>query len=72
MGQGRVSAVDVVRDVAVIAEDQVGLVVLLAAALAHGSVQASPALLEDHLGHLDIDAVGMITLTTLSFLISTQ
>ena len=41
-----------IADVTLVAEDHVGLVVLLAAALAHRAVQAPPPLLQDHLGHL--------------------
>jgi hypothetical protein len=52
MLQRRGHAVDVVRDVALVAEDQVGLVVLQAAPFADGAVQAPPAFLEYHFRHL--------------------
>ena len=42
-----------VGDVALVAEDQVGFVVLQAAALADGAVQAAPTFLEYHFRHLD-------------------
>ncbi len=45
-----------VADVALVTEDHVRLVVLLAAALAHRAVQAAPALLQDHFCHLSGDA----------------
>ncbi len=45
----RVEAVDVVGDVALVAQDEARLVVRLAAALAHRAVQAPPPLVQDHL-----------------------
>ena len=63
--QGRVCAVDVVRDVAVIAQNQIGLVMLLSTSFTHCAVQTSPALLEDDLGDLDIDTMRVVTLATL-------
>ena len=64
--QWRVRAIDVVGDVAVVAQDQVGLVVLLPASLADRAVQTAPALLEDDLGDLDVDTVGVVALAALS------
>ena len=40
-------------DITIVAEDQIGLVRLQAAALAHGAVQTTPALLKDHFGYLE-------------------
>ena len=48
----RVHAVSVERDVALVAQDEATFVVLLAAALAHGAVQAAEAALQHHLVHL--------------------
>ncbi len=42
-----------VAGVALVAQDHVRFVVLLAATLAHGTVQAAPTLLQDHLCHLE-------------------
>jgi hypothetical protein len=39
-------------DITFVAEDEVGLVVLVAAALANRALKAPPALLKDHFGHL--------------------
>lgn len=50
--QRRVDAVNVVRDVALVAEDELVLVVRLAAAFAEGAVQAAPPLLQDHFRYL--------------------
>lgn len=63
--EGRVHAVDVEGDVALVAEDEARLVVALAAALADGTVQAAPAFLEDYFGDLDVYAVGVVTLAAL-------
>ena len=46
--QLRCEAVDMIRDVAFVAQDEIGLVALGAATFADGAVEASPALLKDH------------------------
>ena len=48
----RVHAVNVVRDVALVAQQETRLVVALTASFAHGAVQTPPALLQDHFRHL--------------------
>ena len=63
--QRRIHAVDVVRDVALVAEQEAGLVVALTAALADGAVQTAPSLLQDHFGDFDVGAVGMVALAAL-------
>lgn len=60
-----IKAIGVIRNVAIVAEDQTGVVIALAATFANGAIQAAPALLEDHLGHFDVDAVGVVALATL-------
>lgn len=52
IGEGRIHAVDVVGNVTVVTEQKPRLIVALAAALTHGTVQASPAPLQDHFGNL--------------------
>ena len=48
----RIHAVDVVGDVALVAEDEVGLVVFEAAAFTDGAVEAAPTFLKYHFRHL--------------------
>ena len=62
----RIEAVDVVADVAVVAQKQATLVGRLAAALAHRAVQAAPALLQHDIAHLDVRAVRVIALAALT------
>ena len=63
--QRRRQTVDVVADVAVVAEEQAALVSRLAAALAHRAVQAAPALLQHHAAHRHAHAVRVVALTAL-------
>ena len=63
--QGRLHAIDMIRNIALVAEDEVGLVVLVAAAFADGAVETPPALLEYHLRQPYVDAMRVITLAAL-------
>lgn len=60
--QRRLHAVNVVRDVALVAQEQTGLVVTLATPFAHGTVQAAPALLQNDFGDLDVGTERMVAL----------
>lgn len=63
--QGRVHAVDVEGDITFVAENQVGFIVLVAAAFADRAVQTTPALLQDDFGNSHIDTMRMVALATL-------
>lgn len=58
-------AINVVRDITLIAQNEVGLVMLEAAALANGAVEASPSFLQNDFGHSNIYAMWVITFATL-------
>lgn len=76
--QRRVHAVDVEGNVAVVAQNEAPLVVALAAAFAHGAVQAPPSFLQDYFGDFNGNAVRVVALSALhagyeaSFLVRAQ
>lgn len=60
--QRRIHAVNVVGDVALVAQEETGLVMTLATPFTHRTVQAAPALLQNDFGDLDVGAERMVAL----------
>ena len=60
-----IHAVNMERDITFVAEYEVGLVVLVAAAFADGALKTAPTLLQDHLRDAYVHAVWVITLAAL-------
>lgn len=63
--QGGVQAVGVVADVTIITQEQPSWVCGFPTSFTHCALQAAPAFTENHLGDLNTDTVGMVTLATL-------
>jgi hypothetical protein len=65
MLQGRIHAINMIGNITFVTKDQIGLVMLEAAAFAHSAVQTPPAFLKDDLSDPHVDAVGVVALPTL-------
>ena len=63
--QGRVGAVDVVGDVAVVTKDEICFIVFFATSFANSAIKTPPAFLKNDFSHFDIDTMRMIALSTL-------
>ena len=65
MLQWRIHAVNVKRDITFVAEYEIGLVVLVTAALANGALKTAPSFLQYHLRDAYVYAMWVIALTAL-------